>query len=150
MKKPEFKWKHFAPEVILWCLRWYGLTHMSYANLSDMLAERGISENRSTIYRWFIEYSPALRKMLRRYQSIRSDSSWQLDETYFKVKGKWQYLYRGMNKQGETLDFYFSPKRNKHAAYHFLKRCLRPYKQDKQSNTLNSDKLPRMLMPLPG
>ena len=62
MTNPDFKWKHFAPEVILWCLRWYGSTPMSYANLSDMLAERGISVNRSTIYRWFIKYSQKLRK----------------------------------------------------------------------------------------
>ncbi|GLR76755.1 IS6 family transposase [Aliivibrio sifiae] len=87
MTNSEFKWKHFAPEIILWCLRWYGSTPMSYANLSDMLAERGISVNRSTIYRWFIEY-----------------------------------------------------KRNKEAAYQFLKRCLRYYDIDNQPKTLNTDK----------
>ena len=116
-------------------------TPMSYANLSDMLAERGISVNRSTIYRWFIEYSPKLRKKLRRnYQFIKTDSSWQLDETYVKVKGKWNYLYRAINKQGETLDFYFSHKRNKEAAYQFLKRCLRYYDQEQHPKTLNTDK----------
>ena len=95
MLNHEFKSKHFAPEIILWCLR------------------------------WFIEYSPALRKKLRRYQLIRVDSSWQLDETYVKVKGKWFYLYRAINKQGETLDFYFSKKRNKYCAHQFLKRCFK-------------------------
>ncbi|GEK16138.1 hypothetical protein AFI02nite_41740 [Aliivibrio fischeri] len=58
MTQSEFKWKHFAPEIILWSLRWYGTTALSYAYVSDMLAERGIFVNRSTIYRWFIEYSP--------------------------------------------------------------------------------------------
>ncbi len=141
MTNSEFKWKHFAPEIILWCLRWYGSTPMSYANLSDMLAERGISVNRSTIYRWFIEYYPKLRKKLRRnYQFIQTDSSWQLDETYVKVKGKWNYLYRAINKQGETLDFYFSHKRNKDAAYQFLRRCLRCYDLEQQPKTLNTDK----------
>ncbi len=140
MTNPEFKWKHFAPEIILWCLHWYGSTPMSYANLSDMLQERGISVNRSTIYRWFIEYAPALRKKVRRRQFIRADSSWQLDETYVKVKGKWHYLYRAINKQGETLDFYFSHKRNKDAAYEFLKRCLRHYPKELQPQTLNTDK----------
>ena len=82
MERNEFKWKHFAPEIILWCVRWYGSTPMSYANLSDMLQERGISVNRSTIYRWFIEFAPSLRKKVRRYQMIGADSSWQLDETY--------------------------------------------------------------------
>ncbi len=66
--------------------RWYGSTPMSYANISDMLAERGISVDRSTIYRWFIEYSPSLRKKLRHYQFINTDSSWQLDETYVKER----------------------------------------------------------------
>lgn len=59
-----------------------------------------------TIYRWFIQYGPALRKKLRRYQFIRIDSSWQRDETYVKVKGKWYYLYRAINKRGETLDIW--------------------------------------------
>ena len=140
MANSEFKWKHFTPDIILWCVRWYGSTPMSYANLSDMLAERGILVNRSTIYRWFIQYGPALRKKLRRYQFIRIDSSWQLDETYVKVKGKWYYLYRAINKRGETLDFYFSHKRNKEAAYQFLRRCLRHYSIDNQPKTLNTDK----------
>ncbi len=140
MSNPEFKWKHFAAEVILWSVRWYGSTPMSYANLSDMLSERGISVHRTTLYRWFIEYSPALRKKLRRYQFIRKDASWQLDETYVKVKGQWLYLYRAINKQGETLDFYFSKKRNRHSAYRLLKRCLKPYTLNKQPITLNTDK----------
>jgi transposase-like protein len=80
---------------------------MSYANLCDILAERGISVNRSTIYRWFIEYARTLRKKLRRHQFIRTDSLWQLDEAYVKVKGKWRYLYCAINEQGERLDFYF-------------------------------------------
>ena len=138
MANSEFKWKHFAPEIILWCVRWYGSTPMSYAYLSDMLAERGILVNRSTIYRWFIQYGPALRKKLRRYQFTRIDTSWQLDETY--VKGKWHYLYRAINKRGETLDFFFSHKRDKEAAYQFLKRCLRYYKADYQPKVLNTDK----------
>ena len=113
---------------------------MSYANLSDILAEQGISVNRSPIYRWFIEYAPILRKKLRRHQFIRIDSSWQLDETYVKVKGKWHYLYRAINKQGETLDFDFSHKRNTEAAYLFLRRCLKYYDVDNQLKTLNTDK----------
>ena len=85
MTNPYFKWKHFAPEIILWCLCWYGSTQMSYANISDMLAERGISVNRSTIYRWFIEFLPKLRKKSRRnYQFIRTDLSGQLDKSTSK------------------------------------------------------------------
>ena len=120
MVSTNFKWKHFAPTIILWCLRWYGSTPLSYAHVSDMLAERGISVHRSTIYRWFIQYAPVLRKKLKKYQFIRTVTSWQLDETYVKVNGKWFYLYRAIDKHGDTLDIYFSPKRNRHAAYEFL------------------------------
>ncbi len=87
MTNPELKSKYFGPLITLWYLRWDGSTTMSYANLGDMLQVRGISVTRSTIYRWFIEYSPASRKNLRRYQSIRSDSSWQIDETHVKANG---------------------------------------------------------------
>jgi IS6 family transposase len=113
---------------------------MSYANVSDMLAECGVSVHRSTIYRWFIEYAPILRQKLRRYQFTHTDSSWQLDETYIKVNEKWFYLYRAINKHGTTLDFYFSPKRNKNAAYQFLKRVLKPYPVERQPKILNTDK----------
>lgn len=109
-------------------------------HLSDMLAEPGGAAKRSTLYRWFIEYYPKLRKTLRNYQFIRSDSLWQLDETYVKVKGKWHFLYRAINKQGETLDFYFSQKRNNNAAYQFIKRVLRYGKEKKQPKALNTDK----------
>lgn len=102
----EAKLKHFAPAIILWCIRWYGSTPMSYANLSDMLQERGISVNRSTIYRWFIEFAPSLRKKVM--QMVNEDSCWHLDETYVKVKEKWLYLYRANNKHAQTLGFYFS------------------------------------------
>ena len=140
MSNPNFKWKHFAPDIILWCLRWYGSTTLSYANLSDMLAERGVFVNRSSIYRWFIEYAPALRKKLKAYQFKRHCTSWQLDETYVKVKGKWHYLYRAINKYGETIDFHLSHKRDRQAAYEFLKRCLKPYCMEHQPDTLNTDK----------
>ncbi len=79
---------------------------------------------------------------MKRYQMINEDSSWQLDEAYVKVKGKWLYLYRAINKHGQTLDFYFSHKRNRHSAYQFLKRCLRYYPLEKQPQTLNTDKHP--------
>lgn len=81
-----------------------------------------------------------LRKELKKYQFIRTVSSWQLDETYVKVNGKWFYLYRAIDKYGNTLDIYFSPKRNRHTAYEFLKRVLKPYTAERQPKTLNTDK----------
>ena len=75
-----------------------------------------------------------------KYQCIRAVSSWPLDETYVKVNWKWFYLYRAIDKHGETLDIYFSPKRNRHATYEFLKRALKPYAVERQPKALNTDK----------
>ncbi len=104
----EFKWKHFAPEIILLVssLVWFDTNELREYQRHAGRA-RDFGEPFDHLSSWFIEYSPVLRKKLRRYQFIRVDSSWQLDETYVKVKGKWFYLYRAINKQGETLDFYF-------------------------------------------
>ncbi len=75
-----------------------------------------------------------------KYQFIRVVSSWQLDETYVKMNGKWFYLYRAIDKYGDTLDVYFSPKRNRHSSYEFLKRVLKPYPSERQPKILNTDK----------
>ena len=137
MNNPDFKWKYFSPDIILWHIRWYSSTSLSYANLGDMLAKLGIAVNPSTLYRWFIEYGPELKKRLRHgYQFIRTYSSWQLDETYVKVREKSHYLYRAINARGETLDFYLSLKRNNHASYQFLNGCLLYYKKDRKPKTL--------------
>ncbi|AAS58575.1 integrase core domain protein [Yersinia pestis PY-66] len=77
---------------------------------------------------------------MKRYQFTDADSSWQLDEIYIRVNGKWFYLYRAINKHGTTLDFYFSPKRNKNTAYPFIKRVLKPYSVERQPKILNTDK----------
>ncbi|CAF25394.1 Transposase (plasmid) [Yersinia pseudotuberculosis] len=77
---------------------------------------------------------------MKRYQFTDADSSWQLDEIYIRVNGKWFYLYRAINKHGTTLDFYFSPKRNKNTAYPFIKRVLKTYSVERQPKILNTDK----------
>ncbi|HGI5215308.1 TPA: IS6 family transposase [Providencia alcalifaciens] len=133
MPPNEFKWKHFAPPIIIWCLRWYGSTTLGYANVSDTLtAQRFIVD--------LLSMPPFSVKNAKKYQFIRSVSSWQLDETYVKVNGKWFYLYRAIDKYGDTLDVYFSPKRNRYAVYAFLKRVLKPYRSERQPKTLNTDK----------
>lgn len=75
--------------------------------------------------------SLSYKKNSKKYQFIRDISSWQLDETYVKVNGKWFYLYCAIDKHGETLDIYFSLKRNRYAAYEFLKRVLKPYSAER-------------------
>jgi transposase-like protein len=90
--------------VILWLVRWYGRYALSYKDLQEMAAERGLSVNRSTIYRWVQQYGPELENRIKTTLK-RTCDSWKLDETYIQVKGKWLYLYRAIDKHGQTLDW---------------------------------------------
>ncbi|PAT70542.1 IS6 family transposase, partial [Klebsiella pneumoniae] len=90
----DFKWRHFQGDVILWAVRWYCRYPISYRDLEEMLAERGISVDHTTIYRWVQCYAPEMEKRLRWFWRRGFDPSWRLDETYVKVRGKWTYLYR--------------------------------------------------------
>ena len=100
-----FKWRHFAGEVILWAVRWYCRYGISYRELEEMLAERGVEVDHTTLYRWTQRYAPELEKRTAWYRS-RLSFSWRVDETYVRVKGRWKYLYRAIDKDGATLDFY--------------------------------------------
>ncbi|MEL6221971.1 MAG: IS6 family transposase [Cyanobacteria bacterium J06627_8] len=119
-----FKWKHFQPETILLTVRWYCRYALSYRDLEEMMAERGLSVDHSTINRWVVQYGPELDKRCRPHRRPTNDS-WKVDETYAKVKGKWNYLYRAVDSIGQTLDFMLSAKRNAKAAKRFLKKALK-------------------------
>src|SRR3546814_6514362 len=115
-----FKWRHFQGDVILWAVRWYCRYPISYRDLEEMLAERGISVDHTTIYRWVECYAPDMEKRLGWFWRRGFDPSWRLDETYAKVRGKWTYLYRAADKRGETIDYYLSPTRSAKQAPRFL------------------------------
>ena len=83
------------------------------------MLERGVKVDHMTIYRWVQAYSPELDKRCRRYLNPTNDS-WQVDETYCKIKGKWKYLYRAVDSAGNTLDFMLSA--NAKAANRFLRK----------------------------
>jgi transposase-like protein len=118
-----FKWKHFQPEIILLTVRWYCRYALSYRDLEEMMAERGLSVDHSTIQRWVVQYAPELNKRCRRHLRPANDS-WRVDETYIKVRGQWVYLYRAVDSSGQTLDFMLSDKRDTAAATRFLKKAL--------------------------
>ncbi|MDK3575859.1 hypothetical protein M5562_24695, partial [Escherichia coli] len=80
----DFKWRHFQGDVILWAVRWYCRYPISYRDLEEMLAERGISVDHTTIYRWVQCYAPEMEKRLRWFWRRGFDPSWRLDETYVK------------------------------------------------------------------
>lgn len=138
----DFKWRHFRGDVILWAVRWYCRYPISYRDLEEMLAERGISVDHTTIYRWVQCYAPEMEKRLRWFWRRGFDPSWRPDETYVKVRGKWTYLYRAVDKRGDTIDFYLSPTRSAKAAKRFTGKALRGLKHWEKPATLNTDKAP--------
>ncbi|TON65104.1 IS6 family transposase [Vibrio parahaemolyticus] len=136
----DFKGRHFSGQVILWAVRWYCKYGISYRELAEMLEERGIKVNHTTLYRWVQKYAPEMEKRLRWYWKPGWASSWQVDETYIRVKGRWMYLYRAITDSGETVDFYLSTTRNAKAAKRFLSKALRSIKSYNHPSTLNTDK----------
>jgi len=118
-----FKWRHFQAEIILLCLRWYLRYSLSYRDLEEMMLERGLHVDHSTISRWVQCYAPELEQRYRPHLKTTRDS-WRVDETYIKVKKEWLYLYRAVDAQGNTLDFFLSPTRDAEAAKHFFLKAL--------------------------
>src|SRR3546814_14211659 len=94
----------------------------------------------TTIYRWVQCYAPEMEKRLRWFWRRGFDPSWRLDETYVKVRGKWTYLYRAVDKRGDTIDFYMSPTRSAKAEKRFLGKALRGLKPWEKPAPLHHDK----------
>ena len=137
----DFKGRHFRGEIVLWAVRWYCYA-VSYRDLEAMMTERGVAVDHSTIYRWVQRFAPELEKRLRWQWRRPQSASWRIDETYVKVRGKWAYLYRALDKLGNTIDFYLSATRNTKAAKRFLGKALRGLKAWEQPQVLNTDKAP--------
>ena len=122
MENP-FKGRHFQADIILICTRWYLRYALSYRDIEEMMTERGLSVDHTTIYRWVQEYAPELDKRSRPYLKQTNDS-WRVDETYVKVRGKWMYLYRAVDSTGQTLDFLLNETRSTRAAKRFFLKVL--------------------------
>lgn len=139
----DFKWRHFQGEIILQCVRWYCKYGISYRDLEEMMKERGVDVDHTTIYRWVQHYAPEMEKRLRwRYRPALFGSTWHIDETYVKVKGHWKYLYRAITKDGKTIDFYLSPTRSAAMAKRFLCKALKKMKSEGGPDVINTDKNP--------
>ena len=117
-----FKRRRFPVEIILLCVRWYCKYGISYRDLAEMMQERGVEVDPSTIFRWVQRYAPELEKRVRRYQGHRP-GSWRVDETYVRVGGGWKYLFRAVDKHGQLIDFMLADRRNTRAAYRFLRKA---------------------------
>src|SRR6195256_5990202 len=119
-----FKGRHFDQEIIVLCVRWYLTFKLSSRDLVQMMAERGISLTHTTILRWVQRYVPEFEKRWSRY-ARPVGGSWRCDETYIKLKGRWTYLYRAVDKVGRTVDFYLSERRDVNAAKHFFRKAMK-------------------------
>ena len=118
-----FRGRHFRDEIIVLCLRWYLRYPLSYRNLEEMMTERGLALDHSTIARWVLRYAPVLNERIR-FEMRNPNRSWRVDETYIRVGGQWSYLYRAIDWVGNTIDFLLSPHRDAIAAKHLLQLAL--------------------------
>jgi putative transposase len=124
MMAVSFKGAHFPKDIILMGVRWYVAYPLSYRHIEELMEERGVEVDHSTLQRWVVKYSPPLEEAFhRRKRPVWM--SWRMDETYIKIKGQWYYLYRAVDKHGQTIDFLLTEHRDKEAALRFLKKAIR-------------------------
>ncbi|WP_170428430.1 IS6 family transposase [Ruegeria arenilitoris] len=114
---------HFPKVAVLYAVYFYLRYTVSYRDLEEIMAERGVRVDHATLNRWVVKYSPivAARAQSKKRPTL---SSWRMDETYIRVRGKWMYLYRAVDKAGNTLDFMLSERRNRPAAARFFAKAL--------------------------
>lgn len=121
----DFSGKQFPKEVIILAVRWYLAYPLSYRNTEEMIEDWKVDLDHTSIYRWVQEYGPQLQAKVRKYLKRNLKRSWRLDETYIKVKGKWCYLYRIIDKDGDTINFHFSETRDHEAALACIRGAIR-------------------------
>ena len=114
---------HFPLEIMLVCVRWYSAYPLSLRNLEEMMAERRVFVDHATIHRWALKMLPALAKVFRRRQH-QVGRTWRVDETYVRVSGQWKYLYRAVDRFGQTVDFLLTAHRDLAAARRFFERAI--------------------------
>ncbi|MEJ8852802.1 IS6 family transposase [Variovorax rhizosphaerae] len=114
---------HYPLEVMLICVRWYAAYPLSLRHIEEMMAERGVFVDHATVHRWSIKILPILAAVFRRRKRAVG-SSWRMDETYIKVAGQWKYLYRAVDRDGDTIDFLLRTHRDHAAARRFFERAI--------------------------
>jgi len=135
-KSDLFKGRHFEQEVIILCVHWYLRYKLSYRDLVEMMAERGLPIAHTTILRWVRRYAPEFDKRWSRF-ATPAGTSWRVDETYVKIRGRWAYLYRAVDGSGKTVDFRLSPRRNVASAKAFFRKAVRSQRRSPETITLD-------------
>ena len=119
----DIKRMRFPLDIILACIRWYAAYPLSYRHLEEMMQERGVVVDHSSINRWAIRFLPVLEKMFRHHKRPVG-GSWRMDETYILIQGAWKYLYRAVDKAGHTVDFLLTATRDQEAATRFFNKAM--------------------------
>jgi putative transposase len=119
----DFKGNHFPKSVILYAVFFYVCYGVSYRDLEEIMAERGVEIDHATLNRWVVKFLPLIAANAQARKKPTA-ISWRMDETYIKVRGKWTYLYRAVDRDGPTLDFMLSERRDTAAARRFFKRAV--------------------------
>jgi transposase-like protein len=113
----------FPPDVIVLAVRWYLRFGLSYRDVEELLAERGVKVDHVTVYRWVLRFTGLLAEAARPCRHTVGDR-WQVDETYVKVAGQWRYVYRAIDQFGQVIDVFVSPQRNGRAARRFFEQVI--------------------------
>ncbi|WP_240946489.1 IS6 family transposase, partial [Pseudomaricurvus alkylphenolicus] len=119
----KFTGRHFKKDIILQAVRWYLAYSLSYREIEELMLERGVEVDHTTVYRWVVHYSPKLEQAFQKRKLTTGDRL-RMDETYIKVKGQWKYLYRAVDKEGRTVDFLLTAKRDMKAAKRFFEKLI--------------------------
>jgi transposase-like protein len=123
VSRSAFAGFRFPPEVITLAVRWYLRFGLSYRDVEELLAERGIEVDHVTIYRWVQRFTPELAEAAKARRHIVGDH-WHVDETYVKVGGSWRYLFRAIDQFGQVIDVYLSARRDSASARRFFERAI--------------------------
>ena len=118
-----FKWRHFQADIIVCAVRWYLRYALRYRDVEELLRERGVWVDHTTVFRWVQRYAPALEKRCRPLLKATHDS-YRVDETYIKIKKQWYDLYRAVDSEGNTIEFRLSATRDAEAADRFFRVLL--------------------------
>ncbi len=121
--RSAFAGYRFSAEVITLAVRWYLRFGLSYRDVEELLAERGIEVDHVTVYRWVQRFAPEFAEAARARQHIIGDR-WHVDETYLKVGGTWRYLFRAIDQFGQVIDVYLSLRRDAKAARRFFDQAI--------------------------
>jgi IS6 family transposase len=119
-----FTWRHFQSEIMFLGVRWYVRYALSYRDLEEMMRERGLSVDHTTIFRWVQHYAPELEQRCRPHLKACKDP-WKGDETSINIRKTWFSLYRAVDSAGNTLEFLLRPTRDAEAATDFFLKALR-------------------------